>query len=149
MSYTKEEVQKFEAKDKRISKLAILKSLIEKLPLEVVYEVNKICELTDKYVDFVYNGAKPVVCSDEVTSSVKTSVKSDTIDWKKEAAYGSVPVPTPENIKILRLVMDEYKQTVIGKGVEINPAALLSTIYKARGKYPTKCSSVPLVLKLI
>ena len=140
MSYSKEEVAAFAAKDRRISKLAILKSLIEKLPLEVVYEVNKICELTDKYVDYVYNGVKPVVCSDEVTSP-------NEIDWKKEAETVNVPIPTPENIKILCLVMDEYKQNVSAEGVE--PSWLLSTIHNDRGKYPTKKSSVPLVLKLI
>lgn len=140
MAYSKEEIAGFEAKDLRISKLAILKSLIEKLDMEVVCEVNKICELTDKYVDFVYNGVKPVVCSDEVTST-------NEIDWMKEAETVSVPIPTPENIKILRLVMDEYKQNVSAEGVE--PGKLLSIIYKARGKYPTKVSSVPLVLKLI
>jgi len=150
MAYSEEDKAAFAAKDKRISELAILKSLIEKLPLEVVYEVNKICELTDKYVDYVYNGVmREQTCEKSATAIVCGDGTTSEIDWIKEAETVSVPIPTPENIKILRLVMDEYKQTVIGKGIKICPSYLLSTIYKARGKYPTKKSSVPLVLKLI
>ena len=146
-NYSKEEIKSFEAKDLRITKIAILKSLIESGGNgNGDAEIEENCKIIDKYVNYIY-GVKPVVCSDEVTSSVQTSVKSDTIDWKKEAEAGEVPIPTPENIKILRLVMDEYKQNVSVEGIK--PSKLLAAIYITRGKYPINESSVPLVLKLI
>lgn len=137
MAYSDDDKKSFAAKDLRISKLAILKSLIEKLPAEEIYEESKVCSLADKYIDYVYSGVKPVVCSDEAVAK---------IDWKIVAESVSVPIPTTDNIKVFNLIIDEYKKE---SKMGIAPDLLLKTIFKARGKYPTKKSSVLLVLELI
>ncbi len=132
--YSEKEIAGFEAKDLRISKIAILKSLIESgRNCNEIVEENK--EIADKYIDYLY-GVKPDVCNIKVVSTE--------IDWKSEAALVDVPVPTTENIKILRLIMDEYKKA--NGEVEISPNNLLSKVYKAYGKYPTNKSSVNVVL---
>ena len=135
-NYSREEIAGFEAKDLRISKIAILKSLIESGGNGNA-EVEENCKIVDKYVSYIY-GVKPVVCSDKAVAGV---------DWKAEAEAKEVPIPTPENIKILNLIRDEYKK--VNGGAEILPGELLNKIWLARGKYPTKKSSVSLVLKLI
>ena len=135
MAYSEKEIKAFEAKDLRINRVALLKSLIESgRNTNENVEENK--EIADKYVKYIYG--LEVVCNDK---------KEAEIDWKSEAESMGVPIPTPENIKILRLVMDEYKK--VKGGVKIAPNTLLNTIYKARNKYPTNVSSVSLVLKLI
>jgi len=67
VAYTKEEIKNFAEKDLRISKLAIVKSLIEKLLLEDVYEVNKVKVLAEKYVDYIYAKRGQVGCVAEST----------------------------------------------------------------------------------
>lgn len=137
MSYSKEEIAGFELKDRRISKLAILKSLIERVSLEEIYETNKVCELADKYITYVYNGVKPAVCNSEVVAETS---------WEEVAKRINVTIPNETNIKVLNVLIDKYKNKF---KVGVNKATLLSHIVKAHGKYPTNLNSVEVVLKQI
>lgn len=136
MSYTKEEIAGFEAKDLRISKLAITKSLIDKLPLEDVYDETKVTELADKYVDYIY-GVKPAVCSSKVEAEVS---------WVVVAKAINIAIPNEVNVKILDVLMSKYKNKF---KANIAKSTILCHIIKAHGKYPTNTKSVELILKQI
>jgi len=136
MAYTKEEIKSFAEKDMRISKLAIVKSLIEKLPLEDVYDVEKITTLAEKYVNYVYLEHK----------SVKDDSKRDTKhepNWEQLAIGLNLAVPNSQSIKILNLIMDEYKKAYKASA---NPKKVLVHILGKFGKYPAKTESVKIVL---
>lgn len=136
-NYSKEEIKGFEEKDKRISKLALLKSLIEKLSVEEIYDTKTIFELADKYVDYVYDRVKPAVCSSKAVAE---------ISWEEVAKEINVTIPNETNIKVLNVLMDEYKTKF---KVGVNKATLLSHIIKAHGKYPTNLNSISLILEQI
>lgn len=139
MAYSEKEVKAFAEKDLRISKLAITKSLIEKLPLEDVYEVQKVIELAKKYIDYVY-----------AERSVKGGSVGDVADstkhkpnWEQLAIGLNLAIPTSQNIKILNQVIDEYKKAYKASA---NPSEILVHIFNTFGKYPTKTESVSKVI---
>lgn len=140
-NYTREEIKSFVEKDLRISKLAIVKSLIEKLPLEDVCEVNKITELSEKYVDYVYEERK------ETTKRGQAGcVASNTegTKWEQIAQGLNLAIPNSQNIKMLNLLLDEYKKAYKASA---NPDSILVHIINTFGEYPTKTKSVETVLK--
>jgi len=153
--YSKEEVKAFALKDLRISKLAIVKSLIEKLPLEEIYDVNKVKELAEKYVDYVYKERKDKPERKETTkrgqvASVGDEAKptsfADTkqIDWDETAIGLNLAIPNATSIKILNQVADEYKKATKASA---NPKDILVHIINMFGKYPTKTESVSKVVE--
>ena len=142
-NYSKEEVAAFNAKDKRINRIAMLKSLIES-GRNKSNEVKENCEMANVYVEFVYNGLPDAGVGDR--QSVKELVVPDTstIDWIGLAKDNKLAVP--DNIKVLDRLWDEYKKEY---GVGSNPVKLLSDVYSAYHKYPTKMDSIKTVLKRI
>ena len=93
--YSKEEVKAFENKDLRISKLAITKSLIEKLPLEDIYDVKKVTELVEKYINYVYE--------ERSTKGGSVGCVADSIklpNWEQLAEGLNFAIPNAENIKL-------------------------------------------------
>jgi len=136
VAYTKDEIKSFEEKDLRISKLAIVKSLIEKLPLEDVYEVKKITELTEKYVDYVYLKRGEAGCVSSVTKHE--------VNWEQIAIGLNLAIPNSQNVKMLNHLIDEHKKAT---KASVNPKAVLVHILKVFGQYPTKIESVTKVLE--
>ena len=140
MAYTKDEVAEFKAKDLRISKLAIVKSLIEKLELGDVQEVNEITELAEKYIDYVYEkrSAKrgQVGC---VADSTKHKP-----NWEQVAIGLNLAIPNSQNIKMLNHLADEYEKA---NKASANPKDILVHIMGTFGQYPTKTESVTKVLE--
>ena len=134
--YTDKEIKSFEDKDRRINRCAMLKSLIENLSVEEVHETEKVCELADKYVNWIY-GVKSPVCNSEAVAEVS---------WEEVAKEINITIPDKTNIKVLNILIDEYKNKF---KVGVNKAILLSHIIKAHGKYPTNTKSVELILKQI
>jgi len=132
MAYTKDEIQAFAEKDMRISKLAIVKSLIEKLPLEDVNGVTKVTELSEKYVDYVYK--------ERGTKGGNT----EQIEWEQIALGLNLAIPNSQNIKILNQIADEYKKATKASA---NPKNILVHIINTFGKYPTKTESVRKVVE--
>lgn len=139
MNYSDAEVKEFKAKDFRISKLAIVKSLIEKLPLEDVYEVQKIKKLANKYVEYVYeergNGTKR-----GFVGSIADSTKPK---WGQIAEGLNLAIPNSQNIKMLNLVMDEYKKAYKASA---NPNDIITHIINKFGAYPTNPGSVKKII---
>jgi len=128
--YTEKEIKSFAEKDLRISKLAIVKSLIEKLSLEDIYGVNKIIDLSEKYIDYVYSERK-----------------GDTemaIDWAHLAEGLNLAKPNTANIKILNLLLDKYKQV---NKASANPSDVITHIFRRFGKYPEKQNSIKIILE--
>jgi len=131
--YTKEEIKSFTEKDLRISKLAIVKSLIEKLSEEDVYGVEKVTKLSEKYIDYVYK-----------ERSAKRGQAGMTINWACLAEGLNLAKPNTENIKILDWVFNEYKQV---NKASANPSDILTHIFSHFGKYPRQESSVKVILE--
>ena len=140
--YSKEEVAEFKAKDLRISKLAIVKSLIEKLPLEEIYEVNKVEELVEKYIDYTYAKRKETTKRGQVASVGDNTKLVPT--WEQAAIGLNLATPNATNIKILNQIFDEYKTA---SKASANPADILACCIYKFGTYPTKSSSVEKVVK--
>ena len=139
--YSKDEIKAFADKDLRISKLAIVKSLIEKLPLEEIYDVNKVKELAEKYVDYVYKERKETTKRGQV-ASVGDNTKQ--IDWEQIAIGLNLAIPNATSIKILNQIADEYKKAYKASA---NPSDVLVHIINTFGKYPTKTESVSKVVE--
>jgi len=136
MAYSEKEIQAFAEKDMRISKLAIVKSLIEKLSLEDVYEVNKVKVLAEKYVDYIYAKRGQVGCVAESTEHK--------VNWEQIAIGLNLAIPNSQNVKILNHLVDEYKKA---NKASANPADILVHIINTFGKYPTKTESIEKVVK--
>jgi len=141
--YSAEEIVAFNEKDLRINRVAICKSLIES-GRNKSNEVKENCEMANAYVEFVYNGLPDAGVGDR--QSVKALVVPDTstIDWIGLAKDNKLAVP--DNVKVLDRLWDEYKKEY---GVGSNPAKLLSDVYSAFHKYPTKMDSIKTVLTKI
>lgn len=137
--YSKEEVKAFAEKDLRISKLAIVKSLIDKLSEEDVNEVCKVTELAEKYIDYVYAERKDV---SERSNGAKRG-QAEQVEWEQIAEGLNLAIPTSQNIKILNQVIDEYKKAYKASA---NPSEILVHIFNTFGKYPTKTESVSKVI---
>jgi len=132
--YSKEEKQEFRNKDLRISKLAIVKSLIEKLPLEEIYEIQKVTELAEKYIDYVY----------AEHNTKEGQADSTKPDWEALAIGLKLAIPNTKNIKILNSLWNEYKQV---NKASANPSDILFHIISRFGKYPTKQESIKTILE--
>jgi len=144
VAYTKDEIKAFVDKDLRISKLAITKSLIEKS--EDIYAVQKITELAEKYIDYVY----------EERSAKRGSVnsvvdKAKPTEWEKVAVGLNLAIPNSQNIKMLNQLADEYKEA---QKASDNPSeynwsrsTILVHILNTFGQYPTKTESVKKIVE--
>ena len=130
--YSKEDKEAFRLKDERIAKQALLKSLIEKCDIQDVYDVTLICELADKYLQYVNGVSGNVVAT------------KDSVDWESTAEGLNIVVPNAENIKILDLIVSEYKNQTGDNN--IIPANVLTHILKYFGRYPAKQESVSKVV---
>ena len=140
--YTKEEIKVFEDKELRIVRQAILKKLIEKCKLDdVYYEVKKITELNEKYVDYVYTDRKETTKRGQV-GCVANSTEGT--KWEQIAKGLNLAIPNSQNIKMLNLLLDEYKRAYKASA---NPSDILVHIINTFGEYPTKTKSVETVVK--
>ena len=140
--YSKEEIKAFAEKDLRISKLAIIKSLIEKCSEEDVYEVCKITDLAKKYIDYVYEERKETTKRGQVAS---VGDNTEGIKWEQIAKGLNLAIPNSQNVKILNQVTDEYKKAYKASA---NPSDILVHIINTFGKYPHNPESVGKVVSL-
>ena len=136
MAYSETEIKAFAEKDLRISKLAIVKSLIEKLLLEDVCNVKKVTELAEKYVDYVYLKRGEAGCVSSVTKRE--------VDWEQIAVGLNLAIPTSQNVKMLNHLIDEHNKETKASA---NPKDILTHIIEVFGQYPTKIESVTKVIE--
>ena len=138
MAYTKDEIKAFADKDLRISKLAITKSLIEKS--EDIYDVEKVTELVEKYIDYVYEERRDnTECSAKRGDADCKISDAKPTDWEQIAIGLNLATPNATNIKILNQVADEYKKA---NKASANPKDILVHIFNTFGRYPAKTESV-------
>lgn len=144
MAYSKEEIKAFAEKDLRISKLAIVKSLIEKA--EDIYEVQKITELAEEYINYVYEERRDISERKDATKRGDVSCVTDPTEpkWGELAVGLNLAIPTSQNVKILNQILDEYKQA---HKASANPTDVLSHCINRFGGYPAKTESVSKVIK--
>jgi len=145
MAYTKAEIKVFEDKELRIVRQAILKKLIEKCKLEDVYEVSKVTELSEKYVDYVYE-ERQQKSERNAKRGNAGCVASNTegVKWEQIAQGLNLAIPNSQNIKMLNLLLVEYKEAYKASA---NPTDILVHTINAFGTYPTKTKGVETVLK--
>lgn len=136
MAYSDSEIKAFAEKDLRISKLAITKSLIEKLPLEDVYDVKKVTDLTDKYINHVYLKRGEAGCVSSVTKHE--------VNWEQIAVGLNLAIPDSQNVKMLNHLIDEHNKATKASA---NPKDILTHIINVFGQYPTKIESVTKVIE--
>ncbi len=142
MGYSDEEIQEFRNKDLRISKLAITKSLIEKLPLEDIYEVGKVTDLTEKYIDYVYEERKETTKRGQTDCVIGSTEHK--VNWEQVAIGLNFAIPNSQNIKMLNHLIDEHNKA---NKASANPKDILTHIINVFGQYPTKTESVTKVLE--
>ena len=156
MAYSKEE-------GLVISKLAILKSLIENCSKEDIYEVKKITELVEKYIDYVYKERKKITERKETTKRGQVASVGDNAKgteakptsfakWEQIALGLNLAIPNSQNIKILNQIADEYKKATKASAnpKEAKPtssADILVHIMDTFGKYPHNPESVSKVVE--
>jgi len=138
VNYTKEEVAAFEAKDLRINKVAVIKSLIES-GRNSANEVKENCMMVEQYVKYIY----------EVPEENGKLEK----DTAKEVKWSDAIVqPTENEIKILDAIWSEYEKDCYN-GIEMAKYASRHTLCKLIidifGKYPTNKNSISKVMKQI
>ena len=151
MAYSKGEIAGFEAKDLRITKIAVCKSLIEKLSVEEINDTEKVFELADKYVDYIYGNVDKGIESGTVSDLSKKSDSSvERCDFATIASMNKLPIPTEKEIVILTELYHEYKNLIPKEQAsEINSAGLCSEVIKAFGKYPSIKNSIEKVLSVV
>jgi len=142
VAYTEKEVKAFAEKDLRISKLAVTKSLIEKLPLEDVYDVEKITELAENYIDYIYAERRDATKRGSV-GCVADSTKHKP-NWEQLAIGLNLAIPNATNVKILNQVIDEYNKA---HKASANPNDILVHILSTFGRYPAKTESVKKIVQ--
>lgn len=140
-NYSKEEIKSFQEKDLRISKLAIVKSLIEKS--EDIYDVEKVTELAEKYINYVY-AERSISGTKGGQAGCVASGTEHRINWEQIAIGLNLAIPTSQNVKILNQVADEYKKAAKASA---NPKDILVLCINVFGSYPTKTESVNKVVK--
>lgn len=149
-NYSKEEIAEFKAKDLRISKLAIVKSLIEKLDLKEINEVEKVTKLAEKYIDYVYRkrstkrGQADCVAGSTEHNVVLLEERQEKVNWEQIAVGLNLAIPNSQNIKMLNHLIDEHKKA---NKASANPKDVLTHIINMFGQYPTKTESVTKVLE--
>ena len=137
--YSNAEIRAFAEKDLRISKLAITKSLIEKS--EDIYDVEKVTELAEKYIDYVYEERRSTKRGN--AGCVASSAKHKT-NWEQIAIGLNLAIPNATNIKMLNLLLDEHKKAYKASA---NPSDILVHILETFGRYPAKTESVSKVVQ--
>lgn len=146
MAYTKEEIAAFDAKDKRINRVAICKSLIESKTFtkeEILNETEKIFAVAERFVTYVYNG---------VNNDGKKEEIEEINTWVKVAQLKNLIVPTDIQQDILDKLWEEYKSVCPKQELKnLSRAALLESILlmSSTGTYPSKDESIKVVLQRI
>jgi hypothetical protein len=151
MPYTPEEIKQFEAKDKRINRAAMLKSLIEGLGASgnayksYVGDISdpvfrgKLKDAAEDFVDYIYGG----------TETPPTGENPAINKPKPYQGYThSLPEPTREQVEILKQVIVKYYDTGYN-GDSINVDRLKQAILTEFGKYPTNPASVDVIVDRI
>jgi hypothetical protein len=150
MPYTPEEIKQFEAKDKRINRAAMLKSLIEGLGASSSAYQSYVSDITDRlfraelmeaaddFVEYIYkdtNGDKPKSANLEPDENVYSKPTD------------GVPKPTPEQDEILGDIIQKYYAQDPSNA--INEDKLKQAVITEFGKYPTNPASVDVVVDRI
>ena len=153
MGYTKEEVEKFDARDKRISKSGIIQALIQSGQFDraAVVEADYLTAIAEKYLKWIWGNdeEKGNTQPQEVKTQASSSVGLFT--WEGIASDYNVPAPTEGEKRILDKIIEEYmiKQQRAGTTGPINRGKLLQQIISRFRKYPTQERSVNIVVESV
>jgi hypothetical protein len=143
MPYTPEEIRQFEAKDKRINKVAVIKSMLEGLGASGNAYRTYVSDLTDPEWR-----AKLMEAADDFVGYIyRDTVATTNNDNAETSATDGLPVPTPEQIEVLENIIERYLSDYLD--VEVNEYKLKEAIITEFGKYPTNPASVDVVVDRI
>jgi len=148
--YSKEEVEAFKKKDQLNARQSALKaaSINNEGGQKPAKSIIKEAEL---YYDWLYPKDKEDVDNEIPTNTSGVAGDKDGNDcseagqpcWAEIAEELNLAIPNEENVKILNLLINEYKQT---KKASANPSTILTHIIRSFGRYPTKMESVGVIL---
>ena len=136
MAYTEQEKEEFRARDLRISKAGILQALISsgQFTQTEILDGQLIKNITEMYRKWIWG-------ENDIITVVEKSVRTIS-DIARDIA---LPKPTPQQEKILVAIENEYLKMV----QSIDIGLLLKEIIQNYGTYPTKESSIRIVLNSI
>ncbi len=140
-NYTKDEVEKFDKRDLRISKSGLIQALIQSglFTKEEIVDGTVIKDITEMYRRWIWD--------ETPLTEAKIEVPCDKgmINWVELAKTNSLIVPTCIEENILMKLLSVYKDD----GYEIDPSKLMAGILTAFKKYPNKESSIAVVMSKI
>ncbi len=141
MSYTKDEVEKFDKRDLRISKSGLIQALIQSglFPKEEIVDGTVIKDITEMY--------RRCIWDETPLTEAKIEVPCDkgVINWVELAKTHSLIIPTKKEEEILVKLFTAYKV----EDDRIDPSKLMESILLAFKKYPSKESSIDVVMSKI
>jgi len=143
MGYSKEEVIAFEKKDLRITRIAMVKSLIEtNKHVPTKDEAQNIKELAEEFTKYVYSGFDDGEDSSELPKP---------IDWQSLARGQAIEVPQVGSLPVLDAIWCEYKSQceTPEQVAQLSPALLCKTVFEEFGSYPKNTASVGEVVSSI
>lgn len=134
--YSKEEIEKFDARDLRISKSGIIQALLQSGCN--VHEVEDNTKLAERYLAWVWGTKEHNSPAPDVESK-----QESVVTWNDFAIEAKLPIPTKEQKMILHEIVSQYKTD------KLNHVKLLQQIVSKFGKYPSNRKSVQTVINEI
>ena len=110
--------------------------------MEDIYEVDKVTDLTEKYIDYVYSERKETTKRGQTDCVIGST--GHKVNWEQVAIGLNLAIPNATNIKMLNHLIDEHNKA---NKASANPKDILTHIINMFGQYPTKTESVAKVLE--
>ena len=152
-NYSKDEIAEFKAKDIRISRSGIVQALIQSgvFSKDEIVSGLQVIPIAEMYLRWVWDEKEPVRTEDKknVEKSVELPCNEGMTDWEGIAEKSNLPIPTQPQIELLHVLFMNYRQISNVEASKLNIAKLLGQIIKKFGKYPSKESSIKIVMESI
>ena len=144
-NYSKEEIEEFKAKDIRISRSGIVQALIQSgvFTYDQIIDSGLIKATAEAYLRWVWDEKEPVKAVELPCEEAKT------FTWVEEAKKLSLPIPNSQEVSTLNLIWLKYRQISNVDVTKLNASNLLQALIKKFNKYPSKESSVSIVMESI
>lgn len=144
MSYTEKEIEEFHKKDIRISRSGIVQALIQSgvFTYDQIIDSGLIKATAEAYLRWVWDEKEPL-------KAVELPHKmTSTVNWEIIARQVIAPIPDKFETNILNILWDKYMEDCPDDKV-VSADLLISQIIKRFNKYPSKESSVSIVMESI
>ena len=149
-TYSPDEIEQFRKKDIRISRSGIVQALIQSgvFSKDEIVSGLQVIPIAEMYLRWVWDDKESVRAEDKknVEKPIEVPCNEGMIDWDKVATTSGYPIPTAKEEEILIKIYTEYRA---GNGYDIDATKLLQQVMKKFNKYPSKESSMKIVMESI